>query len=649
MRSSVHSETPGGEGSVLALFFCCLLVAQVPLGAAEAKEKDRPKTPELLSIFPTAAQQGSSVEVELQGRVLEGTHAVWFSTPLLTGKVETVEEIKLKVTPEDEAEVKKGLRGHRVVVKVNVDPAAPPGRHSLRLVSPKGVSNQFSFFVHTGPVVLETRNPHSTPPEAQPLTLPAVLTGRISQEGELDYYSFEVDEGQELRFVAVMRSGGDDLAAGRQFGPQLTLEEPGSSWFEANRGRRLAVVYPPIALEPVSVLRYRFPKSGRYLLAVSSFLNIYRPQYSYQLMAGPGDAPPVLPEESFAVDVFKRSFERKLEPSRLQLLLSRTVPTQQAAKAGAESSSFGAQTTGPNGPKAQSTDPASASDTAVRAAEQEPNDAPSQALEVRLPVLVEGVIDRPGDVDSFKIHVAGAQKLAFEIETPDAPPPVFNPKIRVLDANGERELVTNVYRWIAGDGDDWIKRIEPKTIYAFGSDEEYLLQVRDLTARNGDSSFRYRILIRAQIPHMGKIEVKESRINLARGQAAKLTVITEQEEGYSGDISLEVENLPPGVRVSTATQVEEETPPPLNDGEKELYLPKSQEAIILLAASADAPLTRLPQVLRVMARPVVEGKIGAPSLVREVPLMVLKPVLKPDATEGDAPEGSEKEGSKKEP
>ena len=633
--------------SIPALFFCCLLMAQVPLGAAEAKEKDRPKTPELLSIFPTAAQQGSSVEVELQGRVLEGTHAVWFSSPLLTGKVETVEETKLKITPEDEAEVKKGLRGHRVVVKVNVDPAAPPGRHSLRLVSPKGVSNQFSFFVHSRPVVLETRNPHSTPPEAQPLTLPAVVTGRISEEGQLDYYSFEVDEGQELRFVAVMRAGGDGLGAGRQFGPQLTLEEPGSSWFEANRGRRLAVVYPPIALEPVSVLRYRFPKSGRYLLAVSSFLNIYRPQYSYQLLAGPADAPPVLPEESFAVDVFKRSFERKLEPSRLELLLSRTVPTQQAEKAAAESSSSGAQTTGPDLPKAQSTDPASASDTAVRAAEQEPNDAPSQALEVRLPVLVEGAIDRPGDVDFFKIRVAGAQKLAFEIETPDASPPVFNPKIRVLDANGERELVTNIYRWIAGDGDDWIKRIEPKTIYAFGNDEEYLLQVRDLTARNGGSSFRYRILIRPQIPHMGKVEVQESRINLARGQAAKLTVITEQEEGYSGDISLEVENLPPGVRVSTATQVEEETPPPLNDGEKELYLPKSQKAIILLAASADAPLTQVPQVLRVMARPVVEGKIGTPALVREVPLMVLKPVLKPvakpDATEGDATEGSKKE------
>ena len=614
--------------SLRAVLFCCLLVVPAALGA---EAEDRPKTPELSSIFPTAAQRGSTVEVELHGRVLEGTYAVLFDSPLLTGSVGKVEPTKLKVTPEDEKAVKKGLSGHRVLLRVNVDPATPPGRYWLRLVAPKGVSNKFSFFVHAGPVVLETRNPHGTPAEAQPLTLPAVVTGRISREGELDYYSFEADEGQELRFVGIMHSGGDNLLLGRQLlGTQLTLEEPGSSWFDAHRPRWLAVVYPPTAPEPGSILRYRFPKSGRYLLAVSTFINIYRPHYSYQLLAGPQDAPPVLPEESFAVNVLKRSFVRKLEPSRMELLLSRTVLTQQGKKRAAESSSSGAQVTGPDVAKAQSSDPASASDSAVHAPEQEPNDAPSQALELELPVLVEGVIDRPGDVDSFKIRVAGARKLAFEIETPDAVPPVFNPKITVLDANGEQELFTNVYRFLAGDGDDWVKRIEPKIIYTFGSDEAYLLQVRDLTSRHGRSSFRYRILIRPQIPHMGEIDVKEDRINLARGQAVKLTVITEQEEGYSGDISLEVGNLPPGVRASTATEVEPGKLPPLDEGEKERFLPKSQKAVILLAASADAPLTRLPQLLRVMARPVVEGKLGAPTLVQEVPLMVLKP----DATEG---------------
>ena len=614
--------------SLPAVLFCCLLVVPAALGA---EAEDRPKTPELISISPTAAQRGSTVEVELHGRVLGGTYAVLFDSPLLTGSVEKVEPTKLKVTPEDEKAVKKGLSGHRVLLRVNVDPATPPGRYWLRLVAPKGVSNKFSFFVHAGPVVLKTRNPHGTPAEAQPLTLPAVVTGRISREGELDYYSFEADEGQELRFVGIMHSGGYNLLLGRQLlGTQLTLEEPGSSWFDAHRPRWLAVVYPPTAPEPGSILRYRFPKSGRYLLAVSTFINIYRPHYSYQLLAGPQDAPPVLPEESFAVNVLKRSFVRKLEPSRMELLLSRTVLTQQGKKRAAESSSSGAQVTGPDVAKAQSSDPASASDSAVHAPEQEPNDAPSQALELELPVLVEGVIDRPGDVDSFKIRVAGARKLAFEIETPDAVPPVFNPKITVLDANGEQELFTNVYRFLAGDGDDWVKRIEPKIIYTFGSDEAYLLQVRDLTSRHGRSSFRYRILIRPQIPHMGKIDVKEDRINLARGQAVKLTVITEQEEGYSGDISLEVGNLPPGVRASTATEVEPEKLPPLDEGEKERFLPKSQKAVILLAASADAPLTRLPQLLRVMARPVVEGKLGAPTLVQEVPLMVLKP----DATEG---------------
>ena len=59
--------------------------------------------------------------------------------------------------------------------------------------------------------------------------------------------------------------------------------------------------------------------------------------------------------------------------------------------------------------------------------------------------MIEGTIERPGDVDSFRFKVRAGQQLAFEIETTDAKPFDFIPRLAVLDGNGE-EIVTNFFR-----------------------------------------------------------------------------------------------------------------------------------------------------------------------------------------------------------
>jgi hypothetical protein len=61
--------------------------------------------------------------------------------------------------------------------------------------------------------------------------------------------------------------------------------------------------------------------------------------------------------------------------------------------------------------------------------EKEPDDAPSQAVGVSIPAIIEGTIDHPNDVDSFKFKAKRGESLAFEIETPDATIPIFNPRL----------------------------------------------------------------------------------------------------------------------------------------------------------------------------------------------------------------------------
>ena len=187
--------------------------------------------------------------------------------------------------------------------------------------------------------------------------------------------------------------------------------------------------------------------------------------------------------------------------------------------------------------------------------EIEPNETASQALKVAVPALIEGTIERPRDVDSFRFKVRAGQQLAFEIETPDAKPFDFIPRLAVLDGNGE-EIVTNFFRRL--ENKFWTRSIEPKTIYTFERSGDYTLQIRDITARYGNSRFSYRVVIRPQVPHIGHIEVKEDRINLVPGKAKKLTVVTEHEEGFNGEVTLELENLPAGVRFFPSTEVEPE-------------------------------------------------------------------------------------------
>src|SRR5262249_37363909 len=131
----------------------------------------------------------------------------------------------------------------------------------------------------------------------------------------------------------------------------------------------------------------------------------------------------------------------------------------------------------------------------VTVRESEPNDSVKQALAIGFPAILEGAIARPGDVDYFRFEVKPGEKLAFDVERPGSLPPHFSPRIGIFDTEG-KEILTNVYRKIDGDGDDWVKSIEPKTIFEFEKGGEYYLQMRDLTFQHGAAGFRYRVLIR---------------------------------------------------------------------------------------------------------------------------------------------------------
>jgi hypothetical protein len=277
---------------------------------------------------------------------------------------------------------------------------------------------------------------------------------------------------------------------------------------------------------------------------------------------------------------------------------------------------------------AEQDQPQSPTGPATVVAEHEPNNAAKEAQEVSWPAIIEGAIGKPGDVDSYKLRVKAGQALAVEIETPAARPPHFNPRIGVVDAT-EHELFSNVHRRISlfnnnADRQPYLKSIEPKAVYKFERAGDYFLQVRDMTSRYGGSDFRYRILIRPEIPHVGEVSLATTEsVNLVRGQARKLKVTTAHEEGFTGDVSFSFVGLPQGVEAYPAAEVNDSRPPTDVDDNADAVVAKLQNTTIVLMADAQAPATPLPSMVEVYCRPIAGGQPGSKLLVQKIPIMVL--------------------------
>ena len=246
-------------------------------------------------------------------------------------------------------------------------------------------------------------------------------------------------------------------------------------------------------------------------------------------------------------------------------------------------------------------------------------------MDVSLPVLVEGTVESPGDIDYVRFEAKLGDGVTIEIETPDAGPPDFVPYLRVVDDAGV-EVFTNVRSMVHANGGFIMKTLEPKTVFDFRRDGRFTLQVRDLTTQRGGDRFDYRILIRPQVPHVGAVHIEEDRLNLVAGEIHKLSIVTDQEEGFDGYIALALEGLPEGVRVLPATEVKflKVQQPRLDEGRVERYLAKNRTATLLLATDKGARPTRTPSNARVLATAVRNGNMGRPIVVKELPVMVLR-------------------------
>ena len=557
-----------------------------------------PAAPELVSMFPFGGRQGTSFKATIRGRLLDHVTAAWFDCEHLSATITGVQ-------PDPDASAgsgagskkKKGSSASTQLLSMDlkIAPDAGVGIHSMRILTPGGISNAIPVRVHAEPAMLESAVNHSEPATAQTISaVPVVIDGKLTGRGELDYYSFDAKQGETFRF--------DGLSPETGLDPSLTLFEPAGSWFRQDRLTELAfnddeVWYP--GLPAHARITYKFAKAGRYLIRVSGFLGEGRPDHLYQLAIrrgsdGPLEAdsmrPAHLPPPSSDLSWRERTWKRELKPDRLTALRARTAGAT-GDKAPQEIAPL--HLTGP------------------------------QPVSVSLPALLEGTIERPAQVHRVKFAVKANDRIAVEVETLRQTIPQFNPYLRIVSASGD-EAFTNVHSTVNTCGDTILKQIQPKTTYSFPRAGEFILEIRDITHTYAGPDFAYRVFLRPQVPHVGEVHAAEEQINLVAGEVAKMGVQTDQEEGFDGQIALTVEGLPEGVHAIMGTDVQPQVPPPYNQGKVERFQPESQKATFLFRTDDTAPATSRPVEARIVAQPVVEGKLGAPLTVKKILVTVVK-------------------------
>jgi hypothetical protein len=427
-----------------------------------------------------------------------------------------------------------------VTLQVAIAPGAAPGKRELRVATPQGLSNPLVFCVGQLPEFTEKEsisvvqpNPNqpaqvqiTQPPTDMPITLPATVNGRIKPglprpatqarftPGEADRYHFQAHKGQELVIAA----------SARELIPYLADAVPG--WFQAvltlydTDGNELAYD-DDYRFHPDPVIHFAVPKDGEYIIEIRDALYRGREDFVYRIAIG---------ELPFVTSAFPLG-----------------------GRAGSKTT---VHLTGWNLPASKMTMNAKGKapgvyplvnpevfmvDTLPEAFEKEPNNSPAAAQRVKLPVIMNGRIDQPGDWDVFRFQGRAGQAIVAEVYARRLDSPLDS-VLKLTDAKGQQLAFNDDYD-DPGAGLE-THHADSRILTTLPANGTYYLSLGDAQQKGGPE-YAYRLRISAPRPDFD-LRVTPSSINVSGGLTVPITVHALRKDGFSGDIALALKGAPKG-------------------------------------------------------------------------------------------------------
>lgn len=453
--------------------------------------------PRLLTVTPMGGQLGTTVDVTLTHQNSDGIRELLFSTPKISAK--PLQGADGKVVPNK--------------FQVTIAPDAPVGVHDARLLTSLGVSAARTFLVGSLPEVTRTKENQSleTAWALQANSICNAATGKRA----VDYYSFKGTKGRRVVI---------DCNAARidsKLSPVVILADSKGNDLLVNRTS--------------GVLDYTPESDGTYFIKIHDLTFQGGTEHFYRLALREVDGSGPAPRQETTAKVSTFSW-----------------PPEGLAPVAPVS-------------------------------EVEPNNQPSQAQKITLPCDLAGSFTTVDDTDIFEFQSRKGEVWWVEVASErlglNTDPAVL---VQRVLKDGEKETVTDVaelddiaapmkmgtYQPAASYSGPAYQAGSPDVLGKFEVKEDglYRLQLRNLTSDTRSRGSAYRMLIRKAQPDfavVGWAAHQRLRQNdfgtiskpvaLRAGTTMAFEVVTVRRDGFDGEISLGMEDLPPGVTAGGLT------------------------------------------------------------------------------------------------
>ncbi|MCY2964355.1 MAG: WD40 repeat domain-containing protein [Planctomycetota bacterium] len=399
---SVLNAKPVAKPLVIAKAAVLEQSPPTPPAAEPAPPKPNPPVPRLDSISPRTVVRGQKVKLTLSGQNIADADRLFVSHGRLTATL-------LPGDPKN---------ANQVSCEIDLPADFEPELVTLRLHTPLGSTAARSFYV--GPFAeVGEKEPNNSREVATPVTLPATLTGAIAVRGDIDVWSFDASDGQELVFHLTGPNLGSSLQA------RMTVRDM--------NGQRLASQVRRTGRSEVT-LGFRVPQTGKYSLEIQDRDNAGGGNHFYHLHAGLFPfVTGVFPLAIRGADQGERGANEVTSLMVDGFNLDGVAPISPAPGAGGRSPIVQAKL--------------GSSLNAVRyeqsrfaeVTETEPNDDPRLAQVVTIPSGISGrmhTLDQIGtDVDHFAFTARQGERLTIEVIARRIGSPMDS-VIEILDAEG---------------------------------------------------------------------------------------------------------------------------------------------------------------------------------------------------------------------
>ena len=551
-------------------------VVALVLAGATAAGAQALNAPHIGYVYPAGGQRGTTVQVRVGGRFIDtvtggvvsgpGIHAqiAGVDKPLTPKELtelrdKATEMQKTAKTPADRQElvairmrIGDSMRRNQspvfseiVTLSIAIDAGAEPGPRQVRLDTALGLSNALTFMVGTVPEFMEKEEKTSSADSELTITLPAVVNGRLIP-GDVDRVQFPLRQpgqyapGDSDRYRFAARQGQDlvCIVSARDLMPYLADAVPG--WIQATLTLLDAsgheVVYgDDYRFQPDPVLHVKIPADGDYVLEIKDALYRGREDFVYRIAIG---------EFPYITSIFPlggpAGARTPVQMAGWNLQAARLTMDATRAEPGVSS-----VTTAGGGLPANRVP--FAIDSLPETLEREPNSIPKDAQRLTLPVIVNGRIQEPGDVDIFSFQGKAGQPIVAEVRARRLGSPLDS-SLELTGPTGTRIAFNDDFEdkasgLLTHHADSLLTATLP-------SDGVYLLRLADVQ-RQGGSEFGYRLRVGPPRPDF-ELRVTPPEINAGAGTTVPITVHAIRRDGFAGDIAIALKDAPGGFTLSGA-------------------------------------------------------------------------------------------------